>query len=131
MRNISKQALRYLGAFAVINVLVGGGIGAIMGWYGFGAIAIGNASLVPVLILKFFIYKYWVFQDKLPKWIAEPGWYLVIVGAGYLLFLALQYMAQLFGLTEWYAFAVAGAIIGVLRFFFFRRVFAVPEPPAA
>jgi len=85
-----------------------------------------NVLLVPVVVAKFVLYKYWVFRNRIPKWLQQPAFFLLVVGVGWGTFVGIQYAGMTWlGLTEWFAFGMAFLAAGVLRFLFFRRLFAV------
>src|SRR3989344_3872352 len=125
LHDLKGQAARYAATAAI--VFVGTlPIAYILLAAGMSIPTAANVLLVPVVVAKFVLYKYWVFRNRIPKWLQQPAFFLLVVGVGWGTFVGIQYAGMTWlGLTEWVAFGMAFLAAGVLRFLFFRRLFAV------
>ena len=128
MSKMSGEVFRYavLGSVLTLGMGILGAIGGYMRW---DVVLITDIILVPVAVAKFFVHKYWVFQNDKPKWVQQPLLYAAILGTAIGAYYVIRYGLLFLYVPQWWAFGAGMGAAIVLRFVLFRRLFR--GPPAA
>lgn len=111
-----------LGCYLLVYfILLGAGM-----WY-IAAAAFGTAVN---FVFSFYLFKYWVFQNRDSDWKRQMGGYLVMTIAVALLnMLMLFIFADKFGMNEKLAQGASTVILSLGSFFVRRRIFKVASQP--
>jgi hypothetical protein len=119
---VKAQIAKYLAVFAIIFLF--GWIASIpLSGYGFSTARTLNILTPLGAILKFLLYKYWVFRNLQPEWLKQPLVYAIVVLIGWGLSNGTQSVLEYMGASEWWALAEATLFVGCLRFLLFRHLF--------